>query len=71
MVGWADPWLNLSGFRVENEVMHLYTSARNAPAIITGKFVRRAVVYALSVGWTPDVTGDTFHVTYRDGEFNR
>lgn len=70
MVGWADPWLNLSGFRVEDEVMHLYTSARNAPAIITGKFVRGAVVYALSVGWTLDVAGEVFHVTYRDGEFS-
>lgn len=70
LVGWADPWLNLSGFRVEDDMLHLYTSARNAPAIITGKFVRQGIVYALSAGWTPDAPRGTFQVMYPYGEFS-
>lgn len=69
MIGWVDPWLSLSGFHVEENVMHLYSNAANVPPIITAKFVRQIIQFALTNGWNPEVSGPDFQMTSQKGEF--
>jgi hypothetical protein len=60
--GWRDPWLDLSGFHFdEGGGLQLATRTRNEPAIVTPKFVRAAILHALTSGWTPLARGPRFY----------
>ena len=67
---WRDPWLNISGFHMENTALVLHTDAQNEPAIISPKFVHSAILYALAQGWTPkSIQADPLHIRYQDQKF--
>ena len=67
---WRDPWLNISGFDVNEDGMQVYTSAVNQPASITAAFVRQAIEAALKRGWDPEARSQPFALEYRGGAFS-
>jgi hypothetical protein len=69
--GWKDPWLSLSGFQIVDGKMQLYSSARNAPAVVAPAFVRVAIEHALDAGWNHGARAPDFALDSRDGVFSR
>ena len=71
LVGWRDPWLNLSGFRFdESGDILLETGTRNEPTIVTPKFVRSAILHALAKGWKPLERGPRLFCLHSSGQFS-
>jgi hypothetical protein len=67
MVGWVGPWLGINGFSIVDGVLQLYTSAKNEPPIVTGRFARQCIVFALEHGWQPETPGSDFRVVSHNG----
>lgn len=68
---WCDPWLNLNGFDLVSNGIRLHTSAQNAPAAITSKFVHQAILFALSEGWQPTkISPSPMRLLYQDKKFS-
>ncbi|MEZ4372207.1 MAG: hypothetical protein R3B07_15355 [Polyangiaceae bacterium] len=61
---WRDPWLNLCGFEERNGMLHLHSSARNTPALITPAFVAPLIRRALAEGWSPERRLPTFRLEH-------
>ena len=56
---WRDPWLSIG----ETDALP------NEPKVITAKFARQAVAFALQNGWKPEESGSAIHFDYKDGKF--
>jgi hypothetical protein len=67
LFGWQDPWLAISGMKVEAGGMTLFTDTANVPAVIASGFVRELIEFALSHGWTPEAPAVPLRVAYNDG----
>ncbi|MEM6284091.1 MAG: hypothetical protein AAF787_18000 [Chloroflexota bacterium] len=68
MTDWINPWFNLAGFMANGDEMILYVGHRNKPEIITNRFVRRVILFALEHGWQPDTAAENFYIEYYNGE---
>lgn len=71
MAGWCDPWLNLSGFHIDDSGdLVLDTKTRNELGTITPKFAQSAILHALAKGWNPLERGPRLFCIYGGGQFS-
>jgi hypothetical protein len=67
LFGWQDPWLAISGMKVDAGGMTLFTDAANTPAVIASGFVRELIEFGLSQGWTPETPAVPLRGVCNDG----
>jgi hypothetical protein len=47
----------------------LLSATTNERVIITNKFVKQVILFALENGWKPEISASDFHIAYLNSEF--